>query len=129
MSEVTFKSSLIWKQVGGYLKRFLLWLAIIMAGTGIVDYLFGWRTFFLYAESLFLAGGAAIAVGALGTMGNWSQRRSFPYQYASSVSEADIATRTRQEIKDTEASYSFSVLAILSGFSLIILSILIHQII
>ena len=121
--------SQVWPQAGGYLKRFLVWLAVIMAVTGIVDYLIGWRTIFLYAESLFLVGGAAIAVGALGTMGNWSQRRSFPYQYASSISDADIATRTRQELKDTEASYSFSILAILSGVSLMLLSILIHKVV
>jgi hypothetical protein len=129
MREVNPERSQVWTQVGGYLKRFLFWLAVIMAVTGIVDHLIGWRTIFLYAESLFLVGGAAIAVGALGTIGNWSQRRSFPYQYASSVSDADIATRTRQELKDTEASYSFSILAILSGVSLVLLSILIHQVI
>ena len=129
MREVNPERSQVWTQVGGYLKRFLFWLAVIMAVTGIVDHLIGWRTIFLYAESLFLVGGAAIAAGALGTMGNWSQRRSFPYQYASSVSDADIATRTRQELKDTEASYSFSILAILSGVSLVLLSILIHQVI
>jgi len=129
MREVNPERSQVWTQVGGYLKRFLFWLAVIMAVTGIVDHLIGWRTIFLYAESLFLVGGAAIAVGVLGTMGNWSQRRSFPYQYASSVSDADIATRTRQELKDTEASYSFSILAILSGVSLVLLSILIHQVI
>ena len=129
MREVNPERSQVWTQVGGYLKRFLFWLAVIMAVTGIVDHLIGWRTIFLYAESLFLVGGAAIAVGALGTIGNWSQRRSFPYQYASSVSDADIATRTRQELKDTEASYSFSILAILSGVSLVLLSILIHQVV
>ena len=129
MREVNPERSQVWTQVGGYLKRFLFWLAVIMAVTGIVDHLIGWRTIFLYAESLFLVGGAAIAVGVLGTMGNWSQRRSFPYQYASSISDADIATRTRQELKDTEASYSFSILAILSGVSLVLLSILIHQVI
>jgi hypothetical protein len=129
MSEGNPKSSLLLNQIGGHLKRFLLWLSVIMAVTGIVDYLIGWRTIFLYAESLFLVGGAAIAVGALGTMGNWSQRRSFPYQYASSISDADIATRTRQELKDTEASYSFSILAILSGVSLMLHSILIHQVV
>jgi hypothetical protein len=128
MSEAKPKSAQLWNQVGGYVKRFLFWLAIIMAVTGIIDFLIGWRTLFLYAESLFLVGGLAIAVGALGTMGNWSQRRSFPYQYASSVSDADSATRAQREVKDTEASYSFSVLAILSGFSLVLLSILIHQI-
>lgn len=129
MRKVNPELSHVWTQAGGYLKRFLFWLAVIMAVNGIVDYLIGWRTIFLYAESLFLVGGAAIAVGALGTMGNWSQRRSFPYQYASSVSDADIATRSRQELKDTEASYSFSTLAILCGVSLVLLSILIHQII
>ena len=129
MREVNPERSQVWTQVGGYLKRFLFWLAVIMAVTGIVDHLIGWRTIFLYAESLFLVGGAAIAIGALGTIGNWSQRRSFPYQYASSISDADIATRTRQELKDTEASYSFSILAILSGVSLVLLSILIHQVI
>ncbi len=109
--------------------RFLLWLLVILLATGIVDYLFGWRTLFLYAESLFLVGGLCIAVGSLSTMGNWSQTRTFPYQFASSISNADIATRAQQDMKDTEASYSFSVLAILAGFSLVLLSILIHQVI
>jgi len=70
-----------------------------------------------------------MAIGALSTMGYWSQTRSFPYQYASSISDADIATRTQQEMKDVEASYSFSVLSVLSGISLVLISILIHQII
>lgn len=113
----------------GYLKRFLIWLAVILLTTGIIDYIFGWRTLFLYAESLFIVGGLCMAVGALATMGNWSQARSFPYQYASSVSNADIATRAKQDLKDAESSYSFSTLAIASGFGLVGLSLLIHQII
>lgn len=115
------------RRVAGYLIRFLIWLAVILLAIGIVDYLLGWRTLFLYAESLFIAGGLCMAIGALSVMGNWSQTRSFSYQYASSVSSADIATRTRQAMKDAEASYSFSVLAVMAGFSLVGLSILIHQ--
>lgn len=113
--------------ITGYLIRFVIWLGVILVVTGIVDYLFGWRTLFLYAESLFIVGGLCMAGGALTTMGNWSQSRSFPYQYASSVSDANMAARTKQQLKDTEASYSFSVLAILAGFALVSLSILIHQ--
>jgi len=116
-----------WQLASGYLIRFLIWLAAIMLATGIIDYLIGWRSLYLFAESLFFVGGFCMAIGALSTMGSWSQTRSFPYQYASSVSDADIATRTRQQVKDTEASYSFSVLAILAGLSLVGLSILIHQ--
>ncbi len=127
MVEAERKPQFSWKMIGGYATRFLLWLLVILFATGIVDYLFGWRTLFLYAESLFLVGGLCIAVGSLTTMGNWSQTRSFPYQYASSAGDADIATRTKQEMKDTEASYSFSVLAILAGLTLVLLSILIHQ--
>ena len=113
----------------GYLKRFLIWLAVLLLATGIVDYILGWRTLYLYAESLFIVGGVCMAVGALATMGNWSQARSFPYQYASSASSADIATRAKQDLKDAESSYSFSTLAIASGFCLVGLSLLIHQII
>jgi hypothetical protein len=118
---------LSWRLIGGYLIRLLVWFAVILLATGILDYLLGWRTLFQYAESLFLVGGFFIAIGALGTMGNWSQTRSFPYQYASSVSDADMATRTRQQMKDMEASYSFSILAVLAGFALVGLSILVHQ--
>lgn len=123
------KPWLSWILIGGYLKRLLLWLAAILLVTAIIDYALGWKTIYLYAESLFLVGGLCMAVGALSTMGHWSQTRSFPYQYASSVSDADIATRTKQEMKDIEASYSFSVLVILCGFTLVLLSILIHQVI
>lgn len=111
----------------GYLIRFSTWLAVILLATGIVDYLFGWRTLYLYAESLFIVGGLCMVVGALATMGNWSQTRSFPYQYASSASQADIITRAKQQMKDAEASYSFSALAILAGLALVGLSLLIHQ--
>jgi hypothetical protein len=117
------------QQFIGYLSRFLIWLAAIMAVTGIMDFILGWRTLFLYAESLFIVGGACIAIGAMGTMGRWSATRNFPYQYASSVSDANMSERTQQDVKDTEQSYSFSTLAILAGFTLVCLSILIHQII
>jgi hypothetical protein len=113
----------------GYLTRFLVWLAVIMAVTAVVDLIFGKRTLYWFAESIFIVGGACIAVGALSTMGRWSGTRNFPYQYASSVSDANMTERTQQDVKDTEQSYSFSTLAILAGFSLIGLSILIHQII
>jgi len=129
MVEAKRKPWLSLSMVGGYLKQFLLWLAVILLVTAIIDYLFGWRTIFLYAESLFFIGGLSIAIGAMSTRKHWSQTRSFPYQYASSISDADIATRTQHEMKDVDASYSFSVLAILSGFSLVLLSILIHRII
>lgn len=115
--------------IAGYALRLLIGLAAILAATGIVDYVIGWRGWFLYAESLFIVGGLCLALGALGAMGNWSQTRSFPYQYASSVSSADAATRARQDMKDVEASYSFSFLALLCGFALIGLSLLIHQLI
>lgn len=129
MTEGKHKPWFTWRLVPGYLMRFLIWLAVILLATGIVDYLLGWRTLFFYAESLFIVGGLCMAIGALSTMGHWSQTRSFPYQYASSVSDADIATRTKQDMKDAETSYSFSVLAILAGLSLVGLSILIHQLI
>ena len=36
----------------GYRKRFLLWLAIILLVTAAIDYLLGWRTFFLYRVAI-----------------------------------------------------------------------------
>jgi hypothetical protein len=113
----------------GYAKRITIWLAAAMAALAVIDYIAGWRTLFLYAESLFLGGAAVMTIGAGSTMGHWMQTRRFDYQYASSVSDANLAERTQQANKDAEASYAFSTLAIITGLILVLLSILIHNLI
>lgn len=113
----------------GYAKRIALWLAICLAALAIIDYLAGWRTWFLFAESLFIGGAAVVTIGAGSTMGHWMQSRRFDYQYASSVSDANLLERAQQANKDAEASYAFSTLAIITGLILVLLSILIHSLI
>lgn len=113
----------------GYAKRIALWLVICLAGLAIIDYAAGWRTWFLYAESLFIGGAAVVTVGAASTMGHWRQTRSFPYEYASSVGDANLAERAQQAKKDAEASYAFSTQAIATGVILVLLSMLIHNLI
>lgn len=113
----------------GYAKRFVLYMAVVLVIIAIVDLVVGWRTIFLYAESLFLAGALVMTIGALSTMGHWAQTRNFQYQYARSVSDSNLLERAQADKKDAEASYSFSTLAISIGFGLVALSILIHQII
>jgi hypothetical protein len=123
----TMKMQTFAQAVTRYAMRILIWLAFLLPALAVLDFFIGWRTMFLYAESLFILGGGLTAIGALSTMGHWTQGRNFKYQYASSVSDANLAERAQIEKRDDEATYAFSTLAIASGSILILLSILIHQ--
>jgi hypothetical protein len=82
----------------------------IFAVVGVVCWLGGWRTAYLYGGGLFLAGAAAIVIGLSSLVGGWGITRGFDYQYARSVSEQGIGGRTQQAMRDIGRSFRFQIL-------------------
>ena len=91
-----------------YVKRLALGLVVILVGMAILDYIVEWRTVFLYANSLFVAGAVFITIGAFLALPTWRK-------------EDDSSNGVGL------AKYPFYSLSIAGGFSLVLISILIHQ--
>lgn len=96
----------VWASVQRYVKQMSPYLGIFLAVLIVLDLTLGVRTLFAFADSLFMAGGVVVSIGGLAAIGK---------RVPDPVGEGE------------EPTYSFSSLAIGSGFILVLLSILIHQ--
>ncbi len=121
------KRAVVAAYIWEFTKKMAVYLAVLLVAIAIIDLIAGLRTLFQFADSLFLAGGLVVTVGAASTFGHWGQDRSYQQQFARSVSAASLEERTQQQVYDDEQAYSFASLAIFSGFMLCLLSIVIHQ--
>lgn len=111
-----------------YLKPVLIIALGLALATGVVCWIIGWRTLSLYGTGLLIAGGAAVVVGALSTLGGWGTVRTFEYQFAKTAWEEDSGARLQKEVADTRESYRFLVLMSAVGLILIIAGFLLDAV-
>ena len=75
----------------------------------------GWRSASQISSGLSWAGGIAIAIGVLSTLGGWGVTRDFQTMYAQSASHQDRSSRTRQTVRDSLRSYSLAIVTVVAG--------------
>lgn len=95
---------------------------------GLAGLLLSWKTTVQFSNGFFWAGALLVIFGVLTIFGGYSMRSNFGVVYSQSAGDANILERTKQWIADTEQSYSFYVLLLISGAILILLSLLIDVI-
>jgi hypothetical protein len=98
---------------------------IISAILVLAGLLLAWKTTVPFSNGFFWAGALLIVFGVLSVFGGYGMRSNFGVVYSQSAGDANILERTKQWIADTEQSYSFFILLLMSGAELILLSVLI----
>jgi hypothetical protein len=95
--------------------------ALIVMVIGLAN---GWETVD-YSNGMFIAGGAAIALGILSSFGGWGNRADFKQMYSQSAGDMSLAERSKIWVQDLTRAYNAFLLLSLVGAILILLSILI----
>ena len=75
----------------------------------------GWQSASQISSGLSWAGGIAIAIGVLSTVGGWGVTRDFRTMYAQSASHQDISSRTQQAVRDSLRSYNLAIVTVVAG--------------
>ncbi|HLO14678.1 MAG TPA: hypothetical protein VK206_07615 [Anaerolineales bacterium] len=75
-----------------------------------------------FGQWMFWAGLVIMAIGASSLLGNWGVTRSGTYQIGMTVGEQDISSRTRADLREEQASFSFLQLSLGVGFLAILIS-------
>ncbi|MBI5932446.1 MAG: hypothetical protein HY867_01965 [Chloroflexi bacterium] len=104
---------------------------VILALTGVVCWMIGWRTLTEYATGLILTGFVVIFFGAGGVWGLGADRLygDFRYQYSNSVMPNSASQRMRQNISDLMQDISFTLWSGLIGVITILLGIVLKALI
>ncbi|GAB4573311.1 MAG: hypothetical protein Kow0077_15300 [Anaerolineae bacterium] len=83
-----------------FLRRLLLIDLVMFAGTGIVCWVGGWRTWTDYGNGLFIACAAVLAFALASAYGGWMTTSGFTYQYASTASHDRAHEHARRALRD-----------------------------
>ena len=75
----------------------------------------GWWSASQISSGFSWAGGIAIAIGVLSTLGGWGVTRDFQTMYAQSASQQDTSSRTRQAVRDSLRSYNLAIVTVVAG--------------
>lgn len=110
------------------LVKSLIISGVISALLGAAGLLLSWKTAVQFSNGFFWAGALLVIFGTLSIFGGYSMRSNFGVVYSQSAGDANILERTKQWIADTEHSYSFYALLLISGAILMLLSVLIDLI-
>ena len=113
------------KKLLGSLLKSLIISGVISLLLVLAGLLLGWKTGVQFSNGFFWAGALLIIFGVLTIFGGYSMRSDFGVVYSQSAGDANILERTKQWIADTEQSYSFYVVLLISGAILMLLSVLI----
>ncbi len=88
---------------------------VIALVTAVIVFVTQAFSIFQYGVTLFIVGGLCAALGALSTVGGFSNRGDWRYQFGRSVSVADIPERTQQEVTERTAREGFVVIVAIAG--------------
>ncbi len=97
-------------------KRIGLVEIAVLAATGLICWLIGWRTLIDYSNSLIWLGLAVMVIGISSFFGGASLNSKISYQYSKTVMPNSMQDRAQQNVTDTSASISFTTWAGLVGF-------------
>lgn len=110
----------------GFLKRFLLYQAIIFGVVTAVWWFGGWRTANDYANALFIAGALIIVFGGQRVFATQSLDRSFKVRYAETVGSDRIGGSSRRLLLESESNFARAARLFLIGLVPILVSIAIY---
>jgi len=113
------------KKIGQSILKALIITAVISVIVVLVGVISKWQTAIQFSNGFFWAGAILIAFGVLSAFGGYGMRSNFGVVYSQSSGDMNILERTKQWIADTEQSYSFYILLMISGVFLILISVLI----
>jgi hypothetical protein len=101
--------------IGRFLRDVTLVDLVMLAVTGLVCWIGGWRTFNNYGDGLMIAGVIVMAVGSLSVFGSSGLAGDPTIRYSQSVSHAGLHERTKRHMLDVAESRVFSILMGLAG--------------
>lgn len=117
---------------GALLQRVLRNALLAALGLGAVAaaacWLLGWRTLFLVGQGLLIAGGLALGLGLLSTVGSYTVRGSFNYQYSRTASHQTSGERAAQDMRDVFANNAFMITTLLAGMLLALVGYLLQMV-
>ena len=116
------------KKLKHSLLKSLLITGVISVLLVLLGLLLSWRSAVQFSNGFFWAGAILVVFGVLSVFGGYTSRSNFGVVYSQSAGDANLLERTKQWISDTEQSYSIYVLLLVSGLTLMGLSVLIDQV-
>jgi hypothetical protein len=77
-----------------------------------------------FGDWMFWAGLIILALGALSMIGGWGITRGGVYQIGQTVGEQSVSNRTKADLKEEQASFSFLLVSTGVGILAIVISVL-----
>ena len=94
---------------------------VILALTGVVCWMIGWRTLAEYAIGVVGAGFVALVFGAVPVFGGTALDRDYQHQISKTVMPISASGRVQQHVDDIAQGMSFTFWAVLVGIVTIVL--------
>jgi hypothetical protein len=102
-------------------KRLGVWEIIILAVTGLVCWLTGWRSLADYGTGLMWAGFLVMIFGLFSLLGGTSLNTDRSFQYGQTVMPNSALDRAQQNVSNMAQSMSFTIWVGLAGMITIVL--------